>query len=558
MPRFSKQTEPTNERCVMQFHLKAQSFIERMGKRLISCGLVFSLFLTVIGEQKNQFDTFHTYKDVDYNQPYRPKFHFTSLKNWINDPNGLLYYDGEYHLFFQHNPLGNGWGNMAWGHAVSTDMIHWKQLDHAILPYGNGYIFSGTGVVDHNNSLGVQVGETKTLVLMYSYALDTRPHFGVLTPPEKNNYYQGIAYSTDRGRTFKLWNEGKPVIPNQGPKVDPKGTERDPKIFWHAASQKWVAILWMGESSKGRVRFFTSDNLRDWKFSSDLIRKWAHECFDLVYLPVVDEYGKSLNEKKWLIYDGNLDYEVGSFDGEKFQAEQAVRNHKVGHWNAAQTFNNSPDERSVIMGWLQRTSFRQKKMPFSQQLSFPASLHLQKSHDGYQLCRWPIKEIEKLYSNTFEFPENQTIAKANKSLAGINAEAMDIHIEFEPKQTDLTINIRGSELTYEAEKKQLNFLSASNIAKKSKPTGVTPKEKRMNRVEKYRLRNALQKDTVKLRILVDRGSFEIFLNGGISVLTFSELSELDNLSISFAGTEAIITSMKIHEIKSYHKGVNHE
>ena len=190
----------------------------------------------------SSFDNFDSYAGTGYDQAHRPLFHFTSLRNWINDPNGLLYYDGEYHLFFQHNPLGQSWGNMTWGHAVSTDLVRWKQLDHAILPYGNGYIFSGTGVVDHNNSLGLQRGDTKTLALMYSYAVDTRKRFGVFPPPEKNEYYQGLAYSTDRGRTFKLLNEGGPVIPNQGIEVDPNGTERDPKVFWHEPSGKWITV----------------------------------------------------------------------------------------------------------------------------------------------------------------------------------------------------------------------------------------------------------------------------------------------------------------------------
>ena len=116
-----------------------------------------------LSAEESQFQTFPSYGEVGYDQPFRPKFHFTSLKNWINDPNGLTYYDGEYHLFFQHNPLGPGWGNMTWGHAVSPDMVHWKQLPHALLPYGNGYMFTGSGVVDENNSLGKQVGDTKTL-----------------------------------------------------------------------------------------------------------------------------------------------------------------------------------------------------------------------------------------------------------------------------------------------------------------------------------------------------------------------------------------------------------
>ena len=244
-----------------------------------------------MADESKQFDNFESYAGTGYDQPHRPLFHFTSLRNWINDPNGLLYYDGEYHLFFQHNPLGKVWGNMTWGHAVSTDLVRWKQLPHAILPYGNGYIFSGTGVVDHNNSLGLQEGDTKTLALMYSYAVDTRRRFGVFTPPEKNQYYQGIAYSTDRGRTFQLLNEGGPVIPNQGMDLDPNGTERDPKLFWHEPSGKWITTLWLGDKSNGRVRFFSSTDLRNWKFESDLVRPWAWECFDLFELPVLDKDG---------------------------------------------------------------------------------------------------------------------------------------------------------------------------------------------------------------------------------------------------------------------------
>ncbi len=291
--------------------------VTRVHRGIITCFACGFVSLAIISpptvgaqgveDESNRFRNFATYLDTGYDQPYRPLFHFTSRKNWINDPNGLLYYDGEYHLFFQHNPLGTGWGNMTWGHAVSRDMVHWQQLPHAITPYGNGYVFSGTGVVDQNNSLGKQVGETKTLVLLYTYAVDERPRFGILTPPEKTEYYQGLAYSTDRGRTFTLLNDGAPVIPFQGRDIDPKGTERDPKLFWHEATQKWVAILWMGETSQGRVRFFTSDDLQNWTFASDMVRPWAHECFDLVELSVVDAAGNATGEKKWLIYDGSFD-----------------------------------------------------------------------------------------------------------------------------------------------------------------------------------------------------------------------------------------------------------
>ena len=499
--------------------------------------------------EESQFQTFSTYESVGYDQPYRPYFHFTSLKNWINDPNGLVFYDGEYHLFFQHNPLGPGWGNMTWGHAVSKDMVHWKQLPHAILPFGNGYPFSGTGVVDINNSLGKQVGDTKTLVFMYSYALDTRPRFGVLPPPAENNYYQAIAYSTDKGRSFTLLNDGGPVIPNQGKEVDPSGTERDPKIFWHEASKKWVAIVWMGEASKGRVRFFNSDDLQNWTLVSEIARPWAHECVDLVELPVLDQNGKPLGEKKWLIYDGSFDYEVGTFDGKEFKNEQPPKNDKLGDWNAAQTFNNSPDGRTVIMGWLTRATFWRKKMLFAEQLTFPATLELRKVGSEYQLYRWPIKEIESLYTKTWTLPHNISLSEANSKLTDITPLCFDMSLAFEPRG-DLVINIHGSILTYNPEKQTLHFISVENIEKKQASVGKTPEEIKKLNISEYTMPNVLQNGLVKLRILVDRGSMEIFINDGESVLTHSVITELDNKSITITGGDALIKSLEIHELKS--------
>ena len=498
-------------------------------------------------DESKGFDNFESYAGTGYDQPYRPLFHFTSLKNWINDPNGLLYYDGEYHLFFQHNPLGKKWGNMTWGHAVSTDLVRWKQLPHAILPYGNGYIFSGTGVVDHNNSLGLQKGDTKTLALMYSYAVDTRSRFGVLPPPEKNEYCQGMAYSTDRGRSFKLLNDGGPVIPNQGPDVDPNGTERDPKLFWHEASGKWITTLWLGDKSNGRVRFFSSTDLKSWTFESDLVRPWAWECFDLFELPVLDKDGNLPEgeklKKKWLIFDGSLDYEVGSFDGNAFKAEQAKRNHKLGQWNAAQTFNNMPGDRRVIIGWLTGSQFPNKGMPFAQQLTFPAELSIRDTGNGIQMYRWPIDEIKTLYGKTWKLPADISPSEANEKLKDINLEAMDLSLEFKPDEAeDMLMKIRGSTLRYDAAKKQIEV---SGKTQATRPRGRKVAKKDM-------MKDAVNEDgTVKLRILVDRGSLEVFLNEGVTVLTHSIIHELDDTKIVFeGGGKAVIKSMEINEVTS--------
>jgi sucrose-6-phosphate hydrolase SacC (GH32 family) len=171
--------------------------------------LIFIFVFVQAQEHSNimidSFQTFESYASINYNQAFRPKFHFSSKKNWINDPNGLVYYKGEYHLFFQHNPKSINWGNMTWGHAISRDMIKWVQLPHAIFPYGNGTIFSGTAVVDNINSLGKNTEKEKAIVAYFTHA-----------QKNKDPFYQSGAYSIDRGRSFNLIDQGKPLVPNQG------------------------------------------------------------------------------------------------------------------------------------------------------------------------------------------------------------------------------------------------------------------------------------------------------------------------------------------------------
>ncbi len=215
----------------------------------------------------------------------------------------MVYYQGEYHLFFQHNPKAIHWGNMTWGHAVNQDMVHWEQLPNAILPYGKGTIFSGTAADDHPNSLGKNTSEEKAIVAYFTHAQNDKNHL----------FYQAGAFSTDIGRTFELIDGGIALLPNQGFE---RG-ERDPKIFWHSHSQKWILILWIKRADKnnlddmGKVRFFSSTDLKNWKKLSDFDRRWVYECMDLVELPVDGDP----KNKKWLIYDASFDYEIGTFDG---------------------------------------------------------------------------------------------------------------------------------------------------------------------------------------------------------------------------------------------------
>ena len=486
--------------------------------------------------------TFPSYLDVGYDQKYRPQFHFTSRKNPLNDPNGLVYYDGEYHLFFQHKPTTKKIPSKSWGHAVSQDMVHWEQLPHAIMPYGGGVIWSGTAAVDHHNTLGKQKGDIKTLLACFTLT--------------KNTCYQALAYSTDKGRTFELFNEGKAIVPNQG--FDPK--ERDPKLFWHEPTKQWVMILWVrksitdadkiGRGSRryknkpnrpSKVRFFTSDNLTDWTVASDFHRDWTYECMDFVHLPVDGD----LNNKKWLLFDASFDYEMGEFDGTTFTTDKKVGLGDFGkNFYAAQTFNDSPDGRTVVIGWMRYSDFDQVGMPFNQQMSFPTTMELRTTPDGIKLFRWPIKEIESLYTKKHEFT-NRPIEALASTLGGIKAELIDASIEFDPKETgNLEWTLRGLNVVYQADKQQF-FLKTDTL--NLPPLKGKAKLKRSEVSHLIHLAAAPVNGTVKLRVLVDRGSIELFANDGAAVATHFALPDPENRGITLSGNGSV--SLVINELK---------
>ena len=489
-----------------------------MGFKNVIIGMMFPVLLNAqtdtIAIQNQEFQTFDSYKDVGYNQTLRPQFHFSSKKNWINDPNGMVYYDGEYHLYFQHNPTGIKWGNMTWGHAVSTDMIHWKQLPHAILPYGKSTIFSGSAVLDTKNVLGKQKGKNKTIAAIYT---------------AWGNGQAG-AYSTDKGRTFQLLDNGKPMVPPTGIN---KG-ERDPYIFWHEASKKWILVLWIKRAAKegsdedkmGKVRIYTSDNLTDWTMASDFDRDWVYECMNLIELPVD---GNQQN-KKWVVFDAGFHYEIGDFDGKTLTTDRKTLQGDFGKgFYAAQTFNNSPDVRRVLIGWMTNSNGADEKegMPFSGQFSFPSKLDLRTTKEGLKLYRWPIKEIESLYTKSYQF-KNISVEKAVEKLANIKAELMDVSIEFEPKDS-LKLTVRGLDINYNPNSESFEYGN-------------------------FKIPAAMIDGKVKLRVLVDRSSLELFANDGASVATFFAIPKADNLSVSVnGGLETKIHSLVIYELKSVWK-----
>jgi len=246
-----------------------------------------------------------------YSETYRPQFHFTPEKNWMNDPNGLVYYEGEYHLFYQYNPNGNSWGDMSWGHAVSNDLVHWTELPLALSHDGNEMVFSGSAVVDRDNTTGFGTTENPPMVAIYtSHNITT----GIQA--------QSLAYSTDRGRTWTKY-QGNPVIDIGSRDF------RDPKVQWYAPTQSWLMTVSM--SAEHKVRFYSSKNLKDWNLQSEFGPAGATggvwECPDLFPLAVD---GDESNIKWVLVVNINpggiaggsaAQYFVGDFDGTKFTAE---------------------------------------------------------------------------------------------------------------------------------------------------------------------------------------------------------------------------------------------
>ncbi|TWT35015.1 Levanase precursor [Thalassoglobus neptunius] len=463
-----------------------------------------------------------SYPETSYDQRFRPQFHFVSKKNWLNDPNGMVFDGKNYHLFFQHNPNGTEWGNMTWGHAISEDMIHWKQLEHALLPYRvdrrSGTIFSGTAVIDHNNSLGKQVGDTKTICAFFTFA----------APP---SFYQAMAYSTDGGLTWTYWNDGRAIVDNQG--FD--NGERDPKVFWHEASGKWVMSLWV-QRDPGRVRWFTSTNLVDWEFASDLMRDWAFECMDVVFLPVDGDP----ENVKCVIYDASFDYEIGTFDGKEFHVESDTLKNARGSYYAAQTFNQAPNGRAVQIGWMRGgpNSAKLFDVPHNQQMAFPVELELKSTPNGVRLFCSPISEIETLVSETHQF-ENLSLQEGVNPLDGLqNLDLIDLEITFSPGVADeVVFNLPRTQLRFVSDKHQLlcNGISESG-----------------ERREEICLDQLTERDgKIHLRVLVDRLSVETYAFGGetFSANYISPIQQ-EKLSIHSIGGSAVIHDLRIRELQS--------
>lgn len=458
-----------------------------------------------------QADTFPG-EDELYKEALRPQFHFTSKRGWLNDPNGLVYYKGEYHLFYQHGPFGTegAQDTQHWGHAVSTDLVHWTELGDAIYPDELGTIFSGSGVVDWNNTTGFQSGDEPPLVFAYTSA-------GSVNHWSKGKLFtQSIAYSNDRGRTFTKY-AGNPVQENIT-KIN-----RDPKAIWWEEGQKWVIVLELDDT----FGIFTSNDLKKWEMQSNLEDGKFHDCPELFELPLDGDE----NNKKWIIHDGTGNYFYGDFDGKEYtpESELLVRNHGNCFY-AAQAFSNAPNGRCIEVAWGLMEFYPIPGMPFNQQITFPVELTLRTTEDGPRLFTNPVKEIETIHGEEFAWTDEQ-LQPGQNLLSNLKGGFYDIEAEFNVGDAaTFGFVVRGVPVVYDASE---GILSSDDLHAPLKP----------------------QDRKITLRLLIDRLSIEVFANDGRVYMPIRALNMKDNRGIEVftKGDSTIISALTVHELESIWK-----
>lgn len=307
-------------------------------------------------------------QDSLYRERYRPQVHYTQRRGWNNDPNGLIYYESEYHLFYQHNPFEREWENMTWGHAVSRDLVHWQELAPALHPDHLGTMFSGSAVIDYNNTSGWGEKDNPAMVAIYT--------------ADGTRQTQCVAYSLDKGRTWTKY-EGNPVI-DSGEKWATRDT-RDPRVFWYAPKGHWVMVL----NERDGHSIYTSSDLKNWQYKSHTTGFW--ECPELIELAV----DGNPENKKWVMYGASGTYMIGSFDGERFTPEAGKFYYVRGNIYAAQCYNNIPaeDGRTIQIGWGQ---INHPYLPVNGMMTFPTELTLRTTRNGVRLFSYPVAELAKL------------------------------------------------------------------------------------------------------------------------------------------------------------------
>ena len=515
-------------------------------------------------------DTFNT-ANTDY---YRPSYHFTPAYGWMNDPNGMVYKDGEYHLYYQYNPYGSKWGNMHWGHAVSRDLIHWQHLDPAIARDTLGHIFSGSSVVDIHNTAGYG---KNAIIALYTSASD------------KNGQIQCMAYSTDNGRTFTKYESNPVLTPFDGLR-----DFRDPKVFWYEKEKCWYMIV----SADKETRFYKSKNLKKWEYVSAFgngmgQQPCQYECPDFFQLPVNGDP----NNMKWVmimninpgcLFGGSAtEYFVGDFDGKNFTCADAHEakwmDYGKDHY-ATVTFSNTGN-RVLAMTWMSNWQYADLT-PFKQNRGangLPRELKLFELDNKYYIQEGVAPEVMALRKETKELG-NLTIEK-EKDLAGI-ASGMNGAFEIEADVTANANGIAGIEIYNNKQERTLVYIDMKNrrivtdrtesgltdFGKYSEPHHIEKKWDKQRKEQSLlpaRMVNAINyknnfalatwaplnlcgkdKKTFHVDIFVDKSSIELFVDGGRIAMTnlVFPIAPYENVKFYSQTGKSEFQNVKVHKL----------
>lgn len=503
-------------------------------------------------------DTFDT-SNTDY---YRPVYHHTPLYGWMNDPNGMVYKDGEYHLYFQYNPYGSKWGNMHWGHSVSTDLIHWNHLKPAIARDTLGHIFSGSTVVDKNNTAGY--GDN-ALIALYTSASD------------EHGQIQCMAYSTDDGRTYTKYEKNPVLLPFDGLK-----DFRDPKVFWYEPDKKWVMIV----SADKEMRFYASQNLKDWEYMSAFGKGYGaqpnqFECPDFIQLPVNGDK----NKMKWVMlvninpgcmFGGSAtEYFVGDFDGKEFTCDtkpETVKWLDYGKDHYAAVCISNTGERIISIPWMSNWQYA-NVTPIRQYRGangLPRELSLYTKDGQIYVAADVVKEVEALRKDTRSF-DPITVKDEYKidEIVPQTDGAYELEMDITPNTSGVAgfdlMNAKGEVakiyLDMKSGKLVMDRTASGLVAfgEKSEPHAKETDDHRKTMSVNYQNDFALgtwaplslcEGKTYHLNVFVDKCSVEIFVDGGRIAMTnlVFPTEPYNTLRFYTEGGEAQVSNMKVYKL----------
>jgi fructan beta-fructosidase len=465
-----------------------------------------------------------------YGEAYRPQFHFSPKVNWTNDPCGLVYFGGQYHLFFQHNPFGDLWGHMSWGHGATPDLVRWAQLPVAIPEGEDAMIFTGSSVVDTNNSSGLCAPATACIVSIYTGHTPK-------TDGKPQRQTQNLASGQD-GRTWKKY-AGNPVLDLQ------MADFRDPKVFWHAPSKQWIMVAVLPAEKKARL--FASANLKTWTHLSDFGPAGAvggvWECPDLFELPVDGDSER----KRWVLKIGlnpghiaggsGEQYFVGQFDGTRFRNERAVKDPLWLDYGrdcyCALTWNGEPDHQTHMIGWMSNWQYARDMptSPWRGAMTLPRSLELHTSPDGVRLAQSPIAAMTGLRAEAFTY-EGKQVAELNSKM---------VQWPHRSQTFEMLATIRPGKAKRIAWKilegpEEYTLVGYDTVARRLFVDRTRSANTAFNPKFPSRTEAPLEIGTepLELHIFVDRSSIEVFSGHGQTVLTNLVFPKPDSTGISMA------------------------